>query len=308
MRLLHLLLASVTFLALALALLGCDGSVAAPGRPWHQAVLAVYPTSADTPVGKSDDPAGVRGDDSARLRGKVHVGTRRPNIQQLNDRLMNSIRRHPEADELLRAPQEELTQQYWRVSQDGSVADVVVWLKPPAGRYLTIAPGPPTWPSRIVLQAGRAAFLPHIRVAFPAYRDPENGARSIRTEQKLLLRNASPRPHNVSWGDGGPNPRTTVPLAAGAEMLLPDLKPSANPVRFTTEYPWMTAHVWVFDHPYASVTATDGEYEIDNVPIGVPVRVVAWHEWVGFLAGGKDGTEVTLRPGENTFNFEIDLR
>jgi hypothetical protein len=307
MRCFRLVLAPLTFLLLTLTLFGCDRSSDPRGNPWHQTVLAVYPTNGNATLGKPDDPAALRGDGSSRLRGTVRLLGKRPNIQSLNDRLMTIIRNHPRSEDLLKAPEEELTQPYWRLALDGGVADVVVWLKAPADRYLTIPEGPPTWPSLVPLRVGQAAFVPHVRIAFPEYRDPENGARQVRTEQKVVLRNTSPGQHSVSWSDGGPNARATHDLPPGGVFQLPNLKPSSDPVRLTTALPWMTAHIWVFEHPYTAVSTAEGHYQIDNVPIGVPVRIIAWHEAAGYLAGGKEGTEVRLGPGENTFNFEIRL-
>ena len=43
-------------------------------------------------------------------------------------------------------------------------------------------------------------------------------------------------------------------------------------------HPWMSAKVFVYDHPYAFVTKIDGKYKLENVPTGVDLTVEFWHE------------------------------
>jgi len=43
---------------------------------------------------------------------------------------------------------------------------------------------------------------------------------------------------------------------------------------------WMAAYVGIFDHPYFSVSGTDGAFTIANVPAGKQT-VKAWHEVMG---------------------------
>src|SRR5687768_6415964 len=42
-------------------------------------------------------------------------------------------------------------------------------------------------------------------------------------------------------------------------------------------HPWMNAFIGVFDHPFFSVTATDGKYTIANLEPGT-YEITAWHE------------------------------
>ncbi len=72
-------------------------------------------------------------------------------------------------------------------------------------------------------------------------------------------------------------------------------------VRVTSNtHPWMRAYIFVFDHPYATVTNPDGEFVIGDIPPGDYILKV-WHE--GF---GTKEIRVNLRASE-TEELEIDL-
>src|SRR5262249_7036650 len=85
---------------------------------------------------------------------------------------------------------------------------------------------------------------------------------------------------------------------------------------------WMRAYVWVLDNPYATVSRSDtnlkekrvkpddptfGTYEIKNIPAGVKLRLLAWHEKAGFL-NGANGEDIELKTGDNTKDFEIEIK
>src|SRR5262249_4699131 len=89
------------------------------------------------------------------------------------------------------------------------------------------------------------------------------------------------------------------------------LNPDSLPVSFNCDFhKWMSAKAWVFDHPYADVSSDGrdkrdfGTFEIKNVPTGVEVFVVAWHEAANpnyLLPEGKgsgQGQAITLKDGE----------
>jgi hypothetical protein len=51
-------------------------------------------------------------------------------------------------------------------------------------------------------------------------------------------------------------------------------------LRSDPSQPWVQAFVWVFDHPYATVSDDGGYFSIEKLPAG-PVTVHAWHEVYG---------------------------
>lgn len=57
-------------------------------------------------------------------------------------------------------------------------------------------------------------------------------------------------------------------------------------------HPWMTAYIAVMEHPFFSVTKTDGVFTIDNLPAGT-YEIETWHEKLG-----KQKQSVTLADGE----------
>jgi hypothetical protein len=101
-------------------------------------------------------------------------------------------------------------------------------------------------------------------------------------------------------------------------LKINDIQPSyKSPVEIKCSvHPWMKSWVWAFEHPFACVTGSKvgdkelamGEYRIENIPAGVKVRVVAWHEEAKFINGGEKGEEITLKEGENTKDFEIRVK
>jgi plastocyanin len=45
-------------------------------------------------------------------------------------------------------------------------------------------------------------------------------------------------------------------------------------------HPWMAAYIGVFNHPFFSVTSTDGKFTISGLPPGT-YEITAWHERLG---------------------------
>jgi plastocyanin len=54
---------------------------------------------------------------------------------------------------------------------------------------------------------------------------------------------------------------------------------------------WMSAKIWVFDHPHFDVTGEDGAFEISGLAPGT-YSLTAWHEVLG-----TQQREVTIEPG-----------
>jgi len=112
----------------------------------------------------------------------------------------------------------------------------------------------------------------------------------------LVVENGDPLLHNANL---------TLNLSAGSRSIgniaLPRAgmrieKPRAlrMPGRIDVKcdaHDWMSAKIWVFDHPYFDVTGDDGAFEISGLEPGT-YTLTAWHEILG-----TQEREVTVEPG-----------
>jgi hypothetical protein len=201
---------------------------------------------------------------------------------------------HKDAEHCLKNHTEDLT---WVVDSNKGLANVVVFLKPPAGSVFKVDMSKKTWPEEVVIDQPYCAFLPHVNVIFPEY----NGQR---TGQKFIVKNSAPILHNSRIA-GSPfrNPLKNETLSAGKEKAF-ELKADNQVIKMNCDaHKWMECFIWAFDHPYAAITKSDGTFEIKNVPLGVDLSVMAWHE-MGTPPAGKEIHKGPLTDGQ-TFNFSI---
>jgi len=215
-------------------------------------------------------------------------------------------------------------QKTWLVDKDSrGVKNVFVWIKPENEDeqffdVKELAEKQKGFKPILVLDQPHCAFDPRALVLFPAYIDPGKASKGeiVRTKQKLYVINPYGIEHNTKWEvrtEAGKSGNLVVPKStqqdpqAGLDMTdLGRFKGSyKEPVEIHCNiHPWMTAYAWAFPHPYAAVTNDKGEYTIENLPTGVKVRVVAWHEGPRWINGGGDGEVIDLSE-KNTKNFEI---
>jgi plastocyanin len=64
-------------------------------------------------------------------------------------------------------------------------------------------------------------------------------------------------------------------------------------------HPWMQSYMGVFDHPFFTVTGTDGKFSIANLPAGT-YTLTAWHERLG-----TQTADVTVGPGLKPVAFKF---
>jgi hypothetical protein len=148
---------------------------------------------------------------------------------------------------------------------------------------------------------------------FPSYYDPKEPGKEKqrRTGQELIVLNSAPIAHNTKWDGGTKNPGGNETLQSKSEKKIPPVNANFNqPITINCDiHKWMSGYVWAFDHPYAAVTKEDGTYEIKNVPTGVEMKIVAWHEVPTFITKGKaKGDAITLKEGENTKDFTLEAK
>lgn len=219
--------------------------------------------------------------------------------------------------------QGDMRNQTWKVGGPGNgVANVIVWLQAPKGKYLQVPSElQKADPAVVKLQQPHCTFEPHVFVLYPSYYDA-TVKKQKPTGQVFEVTNTADFLHNTKF-----EPRHDV-LNTGANLSI---KPGSEPLPITFKpckdndaggeeevkfncnvHQWMNAYARVFDHPFVAVTDGDakdakdfGSYEIKKVPTGVEVDVMYWHET--FNAPKKLKT-VTLKDGENTEDFTVSAK
>jgi plastocyanin len=144
------------------------------------------------------------------------------------------------------------------VGADGAFANVLVNLD---GSF----PNTPLPTAPVVLNQKDCMYAPRVLGA--------------RIGQTLQVTNEDPTDHNVHSLSKAGNDFNRTQLVNGKPF---DVAMKATELlRITCDnHTWMTAYVGIFDHPYFSVSGTDGSFTIANVPAGKQT-VKAWHEVMG---------------------------
>jgi hypothetical protein len=213
-----------------------------------------------------------------------------------------AMKQHDDKQCCLAGKAEEKIDRTWTVdAKTRGVAHVVVFLKVTPKHYFPIHADDRTRKETIVIDQPHCAFLPYVTVLYPTYFD---GKEQIATGQNLAIKNSAMVGHNV---------RVTVDQKVNVPFNVNLPPKQAKEVTFQPQryaislncdfHKWMSAYIYVFDHPYATVTKADGSFEIPRVPTGAEVMVVAWHPAIGWVAGAG-GKKTTFDAGKkNTVDF-----
>jgi plastocyanin len=146
------------------------------------------------------------------------------------------------------------------VGVDGALRDVMVYVKdPPAAPALTA--GEPA----AVLDQVNCQYAPRVL--------------GVRVGQVLKVTSSDPTLHNVHTLSGR-NPGLNFGMTRpGDAREVTFAQPEQFAVRCDV-HPWMTATVYVLDHPFFAVTRADGTFEIPGLPPGEH-EVVFSHPFLG---------------------------
>jgi len=187
----------------------------------------------------------------------------------------------------------------WRVDKKGGVANVVIWLEPPAEKYFNLAEADKKRNDIVILDMPHCAFVPHVVAVFPKYFD---GNKLVNTGQFLHIKNSAPFPHNVKWiGDGITNKSFNHTLRSRENRDI-WLNPQDEPLQIGSNiHTWMSGFIWIFDNPYNAVTKDDGTFSIRNVPTDVELTLVGWHEAKQKFFQKK----MTFKKGDNTLELKV---
>jgi hypothetical protein len=281
------------------------------------------------PVGRAPLPGGkaagvpvglpvmkVRADKNVRLplgstgwttvKGRVTLKGEKPDLAAMNKDVKAAIDAFRDREDCLAAPDDQKDQQTWRIGKKDGVANVFVWLAPPEGKYFEIDWDKKPWAKEVAINQPHCAYIPHAAVLFPGAYDPDNPRELKSSGQKFFVRNSAGFVHNTNWKGGDANPGDNKSIAPGAQ-IAPELRPDTDPIYLKCNvHGWMRGVVRVFDHPYATVTDMDGNYEIKGAPAGAELNIVVWHEAAGFGDKGKAGDKVTLEARkDNVHDYTI---
>jgi hypothetical protein len=204
----------------------------------------------------------------------------------------------------------------WMVSADKGVANVIVWLRPPDGKYFDIPGALRHRADEVKMDQPYCMFEPHVLAINPSTWDPQT-KKQVPTAQVFKIVNSAPINHNTAWSGN-------KLLNSGKNEILPAKKGSmainAKACRETDVggeellavncdiHKWMNAYVGVFDHPYYAVTDKDGNYEIKEAPADAELTVAYWHQSFNpkSIAKGAKTEKMKLNPGENKKDFKIE--
>jgi hypothetical protein len=177
------------------------------------------------------------------------------------------------------------------VGPSGGLANVCVWVRT---KGVATHPQYDAKPQPVVFDNKNCRFTPHIA--------------AVRTGQDLTLSNSDPVAHN-SLATCRVNESFNHNLPPGAKLDVKFTNAERLPVTVQCgSHPWMKAYLLIQDHPYMAVSATDGSFEIVNLPAGVPLEFQVWHDTGYITSVTENGKKsewklgrftATLKPGDN---------
>jgi hypothetical protein len=161
------------------------------------------------------------------------------------------------------------------VDANGGLANVFVWVEnPPPGTHA--APAEP-----VRLEQHGCLYTPRVQgILIDQKLEIVNGDDTLHNVRALAEKN---RPFNLG------QPPATAPRIKTFTTAEPGLKFKCD------VHPWMSAYVFVMEHPYFAVSGPDGSFALPSLPAGT-YTLVAWHEKLGeqkaqvTVAGDGSGT------------------
>jgi hypothetical protein len=140
---------------------------------------------------------------------------------------------------------------------DGTLANVVVYVKSGLGHYRYPAPQTP-----VTLNQKGCMYVPRVV--------------ALMVGQSFEVHNSDLWLHDVH-----PMLRNNRPFSI-SELPGRSVKASFQEPEFAVSvgcmiHPWMRAYLFVFDQPYFAVTSKDGAFSLKNLPPGT-YTIEAWHE------------------------------
>jgi hypothetical protein len=121
------------------------------------------------------------------------------------------------------------------------------------------------------------------------------------TRQEFFIVNSDPIAQNVAFSPPGDAPANIV-MPVGGTATHKFGRRQNVPVHIACNYhPWESAYILPRENPYVAISAADGTFRIEKLPVG-KWEFQAWHEQVGGLetpAWPKGRFAATIQPGDN---------
>jgi hypothetical protein len=174
--------------------------------------------------------------------------------------------------------EEPLLSQTEVIGENGEVAHAFIYVSnPPAGDY-----APPAEP--FVLDQIGCTYVPHVF--------------GVIAGQELSIHNSDDTLHNVRTFARKNQPRN-LGQPAGTKPRSIIYKKEEEEIKVKCDvHPWMTAYMFVLEHPFFAVTGEDGTFTIGGLPEG-EYNVTAWHE----TYDEQEGTATVTADGAATLDF-----
>jgi hypothetical protein len=259
---------------------------------------------ATTPVKAKTELKEFESKGTGMLKGKVTLDGPIPEklIKSEDEKLEAAMKGHQDKDVCLAGSEAEKTEQAWKVSKDGAVQNVAVWVRPPAGHYFKIDLDKLDFPKTATVDQPHCAFIPHVQTVFPSYYDPKT-KKQAPTGQELIVKNSAKMNHNTAWAGGTKNPGANPLIPPDGKIKLDVAADDNQVIALSCKiHGWMGGYIWALDTPYSAVTNEKGEYEIKNVPAGADLQLYVWHEPDIYVAKGE---KITIKEGDNTKDFKV---
>lgn len=243
--------------------------------------------------GKKPEAKGAKEALEAKSTDGVFTGVVKLEGKQPDPAMIKGMLEHADKKHCLAGTKGEQVEQTWLVGKDNGVANAIVFLQPPDGKTFKITDElKAEFKKPAVLDQPHCAFVPHVVAMYPG------------AGQQLLSKNSAAVTHNTNVAGSLKNPAQNVTLAPGQEQPL-KIAHQGTPISVTCNvHPWMNAKIVTFDHPYFSRTDENGAFEIKNVPTGVELTVMIWHEATDKVEAQK----MTFQPGANKQDLTLKTK
>lgn len=129
----------------------------------------------------------------------------------------------------------------------------------------------------------------------------------LQSSQTLRVLNSDPIAHNTKMAPRS-NPESNENLPGGGSTTYQPRAAERDPFDVTCSiHPWMKAYILIRGNAYFAITDEQGNFEIPNLPAGVPLEFRVWQERVGGVESATvNGQNVSWRRGRFTMTLDAE--